>query len=118
MVLDKMWGPSCTTVFKDGRKNNKVIFCQFMESIFNNSQLAISIIYNFTHMFFKSEIHSTLQIVLVFVLVNVTSSGGVNISLNTASRIWYDVINHAEWFTISILRITKYNQCQVYVCAK
>ena len=58
MILDKMWGPSCTTVFKDGPnkcviKNNKVIFYQFMEGIFNNSQLAISIIYNFIHMLFK-----------------------------------------------------------------
>ena len=39
MVLDQMWDPSYTTVFKDGLnesfiKNNKVIFCQYMESIF------------------------------------------------------------------------------------
>ena len=32
MVLDKMWGPSCTPVFKDGPNE---CFCQFMESIFN-----------------------------------------------------------------------------------
>ena len=58
MVLDKMWGPSCSTIFKDGPnesfiKNNAVIFCQFIIIIFNNSQLANIIINNFTHMFLK-----------------------------------------------------------------
>ena len=48
-----------------------------------------------------SEIHSTP----LNVLVNATTSGGLNIPLSTASSIWYDVINPAEWFIISIMSI-------------
>ena len=65
-----------------------------------------------------SEIHSTPLIVLVFVLVNATSLGGVNILLTTASGRWYDVINPSEWFTISILRMLEYSQCHIYLCTK
>ena len=54
-----------------------------------------------------SAIHSTQLIV-----------GGVNITLTTTSSIWYDVINHAELLTISIMIMTEYSKCHVYVCAK
>ena len=58
-----------------------------------------------------SEIHSTPLIVLVsFILVNTTLSGGVNNPLTTASIIWYDVIKPVEWFTISIMRMPEYSQ--------
>ena len=50
-----------------------------------------------------SEIHSTLLIVLVYE----TLSGGATIPLITASNIWYYIINPAEWFTISIMRMTE-----------
>ena len=61
---------------------------------------------------------SAIHITPVIVLLNATFSVGVNIPLNTASSIWYDVINLAEWFTISIMRMTEYSQCHVYVSAK
>ena len=32
-------------------------------------------------------------------------------------RIWYYIINPAEWFTTSIMRMTEDSQCHVYVCA-
>ena len=61
-----------------------------------------------------SEIHSTTLIVLMFVLLNATSAGDVNFPLTTASNIWYDVINLAEWFTFYIMRMTEYSQCHIY----
>ena len=62
-----------------------------------------------------SEIQITPLIVLV--LVNATSSEGVIIARTTASSIWYYIINPAESFTISIMRMTEDSQCHVYVCA-
>ena len=65
-----------------------------------------------------SEIHSTQLIVLLFVLVKAISLQGVNIPLATVSSIWNDVINPAEWFIISIMRMLEYSQGHEYVCAK
>ena len=55
---------------------------------------------------------------MVLMLANATSAGGANIHLTTALNMWYDVIHPAELLTISIMRITEYCQCHVYVCAK
>ena len=65
-----------------------------------------------------SAIHSSQLIVLVFVLVKAISLQGANIPLITASSIWNDVINPAEWFIISIIKIHVYSQGHIYVCAK
>ena len=70
------------------------------------------------HQTYVSAIHSTQLIVLVFVLVKAISLQGVNIPLTTASSIWNDVINPAEWFIISIMKIHVYSQGYIYVCAK
>ena len=61
-----------------------------------------------------SAIHSTQLIVLVKAI----SLQGVNILLTTASRIWNDVINPAEWFIIFIVKMHVYSQGHINVCAK
>ena len=54
-----------------------------------------------------SEIHS----ILLIMLVNVTPFGGYQV-------LWYDAINPAERFIISMMGMPEYSQGHVYVCEK